>query len=94
MTLRQIQYLRVCLKTVIQSIKMKFTAMTFLLRANTTRLTMLIELRLIFIVKLVEIVLLTLHFNVRSLPKNIDKLSVFVEQLAIKPDVIAITYTK
>ena len=34
------------------------------------------------------------HFNVRSLPKNIDKLSVFVRHLAIKPDVIAITETK
>ena len=38
--------------------------------------------------------LLMLHFNVRSLPKNIDKLSVFVGQLTIKPNVIAITETK
>ena len=38
--------------------------------------------------------LFILHFNARSLPKNIDKLLVFVGQLAIKPDVIAITKTK
>ena len=38
--------------------------------------------------------LFTLHFNVSSFPENIDKLSVFVRQLAIKPDVIAITETK
>ena len=38
--------------------------------------------------------LFMLHFNVRSLPKNIDKLSVFIGQLAITPDIIAITKTK
>ena len=38
--------------------------------------------------------LFMLHFNVRSLQKNINKLSVFVGQLGIKPDVIAVTETK
>ena len=34
------------------------------------------------------------HFNVRSLSKNIDRLSYYLSQLHLKPDIIAITETK
>ena len=38
--------------------------------------------------------LFMMHFNVRSLSKNIDKLSYYLSQLNLKPDIIAITETK
>ena len=38
--------------------------------------------------------LFLLHINIKSLPKNIDKLSHFISELKSYPDVIVITETK
>ena len=38
--------------------------------------------------------LFMMHFNVRSLVKNIDKVSYFLSQLNKRPDIIAVTETK
>ena len=35
-----------------------------------------------------------MHFNIRSLPKNVDKPITYIAQLAVKPDIIAITEIK
>jgi len=34
------------------------------------------------------------HFNVRSIHKNIDQLAQYICQLKIKPDIIAVSETK
>ena len=38
--------------------------------------------------------LLIIHFNIRSLEKNIDKMSQYLSELKRQPDVIALTETK
>ena len=38
--------------------------------------------------------LLIIHFNIRSLEKNIDKMSQYLSELTTQPDVIALTETK
>ena len=38
--------------------------------------------------------LLIIHFNIRSLEKNIDKMSQYLSELKTQPDVIALTETK
>ena len=45
-------------------------------------------------VKTKESNLFMMHINIRSFPKNIDKLTTYIAQLAVKPDIIAITETK